>query len=308
MNSLPVLYGRLFHIRDPDKDNRVKSLIPDLLFNTGGFMSKTLYVSDLDGTLLNSESRVSEYTGRMLNRMISEGLTFTYATARSFSTAQKVCETIKVPIPVIVYNGCAIVENGTGRLISNEKFSTEESEYIMWKLLNNGLSPLVYAYIDGIEKVSFDEHDVNYGMRVYLESRAGDKRLNPVLKDQVYSGEIFYYTIIGENARLKPLFNEFSKDQRYNATLQQDMGNAWWLEIMPKKATKAAAICKLKKILGCDRIVSFGDSINDIPMFEIFDECYSVENSVEKLKVMSTEVIGKNTDDAVIQKIMEKFY
>ena len=38
---------------------------------------KTLYVSDLDGTLLNQEARLSAYTAETLNLLIEEGLPFT---------------------------------------------------------------------------------------------------------------------------------------------------------------------------------------------------------------------------------------
>ena len=56
---------------------------------------------------------------------------------------------------------------------------------------------------------------------------------------------------------------------------------------------------KLKKIWKCDRVVSFGDAINDIPMFEISDECYAVENAVEELKVIADGVIESNEENGV---------
>ncbi len=68
---------------------------------------------------------------------------------------------------------------------------------------------------------------------------------------------------------------------------------------MPVKATKANAIRKLKKIWNCDRVVSFGDAVNDIPMFEISDECYAVENAVAELKAAATGIIDSNENDGV---------
>lgn len=68
---------------------------------------------------------------------------------------------------------------------------------------------------------------------------------------------------------------------------------------MPKKATKAEAIKKLKKLCGCERVVSFGDAINDISMFEISDECYAVANAVDELKAIATGVIESNEEDGV---------
>lgn len=43
---------------------------------------KILYVSDLDGTLLRSDQRTSAYTNHVINRLVSQGVLFSYATAR----------------------------------------------------------------------------------------------------------------------------------------------------------------------------------------------------------------------------------
>ena len=48
----------------------------------------TLYVSDLDGTLLNPDSRVSERSAAILNRLVERGVMFTPATARTPATVQ----------------------------------------------------------------------------------------------------------------------------------------------------------------------------------------------------------------------------
>ncbi len=74
---------------------------------------------------------------------------------------------------------------------------------------------------------------------------------------------------------------------------------------MPRQATKANAIKTLKGLWQCDRVVSFGDGINDIPMFQISDECYAVKNAVEELKNMATSVIGSNDSDGVAKWLLE---
>ena len=53
---------------------------------------KTLYISDLDGTLLNRNAELSAYTKAVLNRVIAEGLCFSVATARPVATADYICE------------------------------------------------------------------------------------------------------------------------------------------------------------------------------------------------------------------------
>ena len=63
----------------------------------------TLYVSDLDGTLLNSNQTLSTYTIETINQLVDEGMLFSYATARSYQTAKKVTQGLQAPFPLIVY-------------------------------------------------------------------------------------------------------------------------------------------------------------------------------------------------------------
>ena len=72
-----------------------------------------LYVSDLDGTLLRSNERTSEYTNNVINNLTQKGLLFSYATARSLITAKKVTIGISAEIPLIVYNGAFVINNVT---------------------------------------------------------------------------------------------------------------------------------------------------------------------------------------------------
>ncbi|MBO4292586.1 MAG: HAD hydrolase family protein, partial [Lachnospiraceae bacterium] len=118
---------------------------------------------------------------------------------------------------------------------------------------------------------------------------------------------MFYYTCIGEKEELQPVYDIFSKNERYRCTMQQELYRPeYWCEIMPAKATKANAIRKLKGMWGCDRVISFGDAVNDIPMFEISDECYAVENAVDELKAVATGIIESNEDDGVAKWLMNQ--
>lgn len=74
---------------------------------------KTLFVSDLDGTLLDADGRLSDRTRAVLRRMEEEGELITYATARSIHSASVVTEGWTPTLPVIVYNGTMLVERGT---------------------------------------------------------------------------------------------------------------------------------------------------------------------------------------------------
>ncbi|MBD5500672.1 MAG: HAD family hydrolase [Lachnospiraceae bacterium] len=273
-------------------------------------MKKTLYVTDLDGTLLNTKDRISPESIRMINELVEDGMLFTYATARSLVSASVVTKGLTAEIPVIAYNGAFIIHPRTGKVLSQLSFSKEESGFIREVLEEHNISPLVYAHIEQEEKVSFDRTMVNEGIQRYLSNRKGDRRFRPLEgKEGLYDGEPFYYTYIGEKEELMSIYRIFSKDDRFRCTIQQELYRPeYWCEIMPGKATKAEAIKKLKKLWKCDRVVSFGDAINDIPMFEISDECYAVENAVPELKEIATGIIAGNDYDGVAQWLWAKYH
>ncbi|MBQ7774465.1 MAG: HAD family hydrolase [Lachnospiraceae bacterium] len=266
---------------------------------------RTLYVTDLDGTLLNTKDRISPYSLEVINGLVEQGMLFTYATARSLVSASVVTEGLSTQIPVIVYNGAFIIKPATGEILATAGFEKTETDWVIKVLQENNISPLVYSYIEGFEKVSLDIRKKNEGIQRYLDLRKGDKRFRLLESERgLYDGEIFYFTCIGEETELRPVYERFAGDNRYTCTLQQELYRPeYWLEIMPKRATKAEAIQTLKKLWNCDRVVSFGDAVNDIPMFQISDECYAVKNAVETLKEHATGIIESNEEDGVAKWI-----
>lgn len=261
----------------------------------------TLYVTDLDGTLLNSSDKISQYSIQTINGLVAKGMQFTYATARSLVSASVVAKGLATTIPVIAYNGALIINPDTGEVLSSLSFTEEEAAYVSGVLREHGANPLVYAYVDGVERVSYVAGRENEGIRRYLDVRKGDRRFRPLADETcLYQGDIFYFTCIADREELLSLYEIFSKDERFRCTLQQELYRSeYFLEIMPKKASKAEAIKRLKEIWQCDRVVSFGDAVNDIPMFEISDECYAVANAVPELKAYATGVIASNDEDGV---------
>lgn len=115
---------------------------------------KVLYVSDLDGTLLHSNEKTSKYTNQVINELTSNGMLFSYATARSYNTSKKVTKGLNSRTPIITYNGAVILQNDTGEIIAKNTFKKEKNEIIAELLLNN-VYPIVYSFISGKEKFSY---------------------------------------------------------------------------------------------------------------------------------------------------------
>lgn len=275
---------------------------------------KTLFVSDLDGTLLTAKETVSEYSLRLLNELIDEdGVLFTYATARSLNSAAKAVWGLRQNLPVILYNGAIVMEPWNGNKLYNSHFTGTVRADIRRILHEYDVWPLVYSFLGNKERVSWLRGRETEGMKRYLSRRAGDPRLNPVdSPDELKDDEIFYYTYIDAKERTDVLHAVFEKDARFRCIYQQETYQSdYWLEIMPAGTSKGAAATVLKERLGAEKLVAFGDALNDRELFRAADEAYAVENADEELKKAATAVIGYSEEDSVskfIRDNLEKYH
>lgn len=274
-------------------------------------MQKTLYISDLDGTLLQPNERLSTFGCQTLNQLVASGMLFSYATARSYHTARKCTAGLDAKIPLIVYNGALIVDNQTGEILTENIFSSRQAADIYALLKQCGIHPIVYSLIDGVEKFSYDQTAVPLPTRNFLDQRRGDGRDHPLTGDEhLLDGKVYYFSCIDETARLltadRLIREQFG--EVCNQVCQKDIYSGdQWLEIMPAAASKANAARQLKNITSADRLVAFGDGKNDLPLFEAADECYAVANAHPLLKSAATGIIGSNTDDGVVKWLIEHF-
>lgn len=266
-------------------------------------MKKTLYVSDLDGTLLNNSARLSDFTRKTLESLMAQGVSFTYASARSYVSASSVLDGFEPTIPSIIYNG-TFVRACNGRLSLVDKFKGGEARAILSKLISAGICPLVYAFIDDKELFSYVEDDLRDGVLEFVNEHLDDPRRNPTSADKLDLGEIFHFTCIDSEERLIPLY-EALKDEHQCVYYKEQYSGRWWLEIHPQGATKANALLKLKSMLGADRVVCFGDGVNDISMFEVCDECYAPSNAQDEVKAIANAIIDSNENDGVAKWLLE---
>lgn len=269
---------------------------------------KTLYVSDLDGTLLRSDETISPYTAETINALVERGMVFSYATARSYLTASKVTRGLDAKIPLIVYNGAFIMDNATGEMLLSNFFD-ESVEALLDDLITHDVYPIVYSIQEGQERFSYIREKQTRGMRIFNNSRAGDPRENQKPLDRIqdlHLGEKFVITCIDEPEKLEPLYHKYKA--QFHCIFHRDIySGEQWLEILPRDTSKSNAIRQLKKYLDCDRLVVFGDGKNDIDMFHLADECYAMENAVEELKQIATGIIGGNNDDGVARWLSENY-
>ena len=266
---------------------------------------KTLYLSDLDGTLLRSSGCVSEYTANIVNRFVQGGGCFSYATARSITSASKVTVGINMKFPVVCSDGTFIVDSATNEICISNFFTTKEVESVYEFLNAHDISPVVFACVNGKVRFSFIERFVTPATKHFLDIRIGDPRCRKVTTiKELYSGDIYRFI-------WSPSFPDkiFEEENRFNHFCRRDYEPQENLcDILPIKATKANAALQLKAILGCNRLIVFGDERNDLPLFSVADEKYAMSNAIPELKKAATAVIDSNDNDGVARWIEKNVF
>lgn len=80
-------------------------------------MPAEAYITDLDGTLLTSEQKLTDYTVQVITQALDQGALISYATARGYVSAARVVTQIPWRHPLILYNGALIYDGINGRVI-----------------------------------------------------------------------------------------------------------------------------------------------------------------------------------------------
>lgn len=137
-----------------------------------------IYISDLDGTLLQNNATLSDFAVENLTRLLNEDLNFTIATARSVVSVQQILKYLPLKLPVIEFNGAFISDFETGRHLIINDISGDIKEEIFEHILQSNLTPFISSF-NGTEDCLYYEQVENEGMEWYVNSRirANDKRL-----------------------------------------------------------------------------------------------------------------------------------
>lgn len=272
-------------------------------------MSKTLYVTDLDGTLMRNDKSISAKSIEILNRLLAQGASITYATARSVKSASEVTKNLHLRLPVINRNGTILADPQTKKEIEIATFAPEALLAIKQILQGHKLSGFVTTYNEGKEIRHYLKDNMNEGFCQYVTEHSDDERLRAVqLEQDLFEGDVCYFTFIDKPEELDMVAGQLNQSKEWTCIYQQDKYSSdYWLEICPKDASKANAIQKLMRKYDYNKLVVFGDSLNDLSMFEVADEAYAVENAMDEVKAMATAVILSNEDDGVAQWIENDF-
>ena len=270
---------------------------------------RTLYVSDMDGTLLGDDSQLSATTVSTLNRIIGElGGLFTVATARTPATVVPLMQDVHANLPFIVIGGSAMWNPVTGAYENTRGISDATINAVADVFDRHGIHPFIYRrhgssmlYTHHCGPVSAQE-----------ERFIADRRYLPlkkfILDDQNFRhspDEALLIFSMNKYAVLETIAHDLRTIDTCAVMLYHDIfdESEGYLEIFTAGTSKADAIHNLAGMVGARRVVVFGDNNNDIAMMRAAHHSVAVENAFPEVRAAASEVIGPNTADSVARWI-----
>jgi 5-amino-6-(5-phospho-D-ribitylamino)uracil phosphatase len=265
-----------------------------------------LYVSDLDGTLLDMHGEFPRPWVDRLNRLIDRGLKFTIATARNYDSVHPILHEVNLQLPVILFNGAYLTHFQTGENLEQSNYIQRDVVYQLMELVAPlEQDPFVYTF-DERHRLYY-RNATNEGSQAYLKSLEGDGRLHYVDEYQFTDNEqIAGLLLIDTPAVLDPVNRHLRKQfpDNLNLYFAKDIAHPkfHWLQMFHHHADKGKMLRALSRHLDTplEQIVVFGDYLNDLEMFDIAGKAVAVGNALPEVQAVAHQVIGTNARGAVL--------
>ncbi|WP_312426862.1 HAD family hydrolase [Lacrimispora sp.] len=274
-------------------------------------MKKTLYISDLDGTLLAPDGTISPYTKDTLRRLIKKNLLFTIATARNLLALQRYINDLSITIPAIISNGIMIYNFSDNQCLDLQPFPLSYFPLFHMEPLLSGKSGFLYA-LKNNQLYLFHRPLKTPAESEYFSSRE-ELYQNRCIEcnnfTELPTGLIpLYIVYYGSHDEVKQIQGVINQIPELHSVLNKDVYcDYYFIDIFSSNASKEKAIKRLHAMIQADETVTFGDNYNDLGMLKQATRSYVPSNAVEEAKMIATGVIKGNNEDGVIRFIEQDF-
>ncbi|MDE6010640.1 MAG: HAD family hydrolase [Muribaculaceae bacterium] len=276
--------------------------------------SRTLYVSDLDGTLLDSSVQIPESAVETLNRAIDCGAMFTVATARTPGTLCHLLRDVHLRLPAIVMTGATMWQRETNTYTDTCYFHPATVASIRDVYRRYGLSSFIYTLRDDMITV-YHQGPLSDMERDFIRARLRNPYKRFMIRPDGESDipvdpeDVVLFFAMQPSDVGHPAFEALGDVEGVNPMFYNDANypEIAMIEAFPRGATKALAIKRLARQTGAERIVVFGDNFNDLPMFDIADTAVAVSNAIPEVKERADIVTGHHDTGAVADFILNDF-
>lgn len=255
-----------------------------------------IVITDLDGTLFNSNGALSDKNLEVLHILGSRGVVRVVATGRNLYSAQTALHD-NFPIDYLVFStGAGVMDWKTKEIINKEHLDKNEVREIAQILIEH--------HVDfTIQKQMPDNHHFSYYVNGNT-NRDFFSRLNH------YKGfeEAFDFDKIDHSTQILAIlkedvdwFNELSlkfSDIKIVRTTSPLDGKSIWMEIFPKHVSKAFGVNFLleKCQIGKAESLAIGNDYNDLDFLHDCPNSFVVDNAPNELKKEFKQVLSNDED------------
>ncbi len=258
-------------------------------------------VSDLDGTLLDSNHKISQLTKDVFRELYEQQYLIIIATGRHHLDAMPIVDTLGVPLYLVTSNG-ARIHSPSKKLLFSINMKAEEVK-----------SVLALDIDDEITTVLFREN-------VWQTNKQNEK-LNSFQTEMNYKPELVDYKKLDDFAAIKIFFTHDDHSKLLQLRDQilevhpECFSHAFslpiCLEFMDKSVDKLHAIAKILEIESYEfgQAISFGDGFNDEKMLLHASKGLIMGNAPDSLKkkLSHLEVISANHENGVANYLIQNF-
>ena len=260
------------------------------------FSKVKLVVTDMDGTLLNSKSEVSQEFFKLYKQLKKYNIKFIAASGRQYYSIVDRFESIKNEITIVAENG-AFAMHGNKELFTLELPLEDISRSI--NILRN--IDNVYIVLCG-KRCAYietkDEEFISMFKNYYSEYTIVDD-LTKVKDDRFFKIAAFHFEC--SETYIYPAVEHLEKE------LQVIVSGEHWLDISHSNANKGYALNILQNDLNISKeeTMVFGDYNNDLKMIELSDFSYAMENAHPNVK-NAAKFLTKSNDEQGVELILEQ--
>lgn len=286
-----------------------------------------LIAVDLDGTLLNSYGELTEYSKKIIKRIIDEGNKFIIASGRPMDSIKMIAKEIGSDEFFIAGNGALIYDIRKDKIIYEKYMSKQKVLEIIKKCQENSISYNVYT--DKTILATSLKYNVLYYYKENLKKEE-EKRTNINIVDDMYGyvknmqeDKFLKITICDEN---KSVFNSILRKIKDISGIEVlDVSHMsrkiirqgteeipieyYYTEISQADVDKWNAIQFLIDKLNIKKqeVIAIGDNINDKKMIENAGLGITIEGSTPVVTEVADDIAPSNNKDGVA-KILQKYY
>lgn len=263
-------------------------------------MNINLIVSDIDGTLIDTDETLKEDFHKLKDFVKTNNIPFTLATGRCYNEVKEFLNEFEVDFPVVVNNGAGAIKNG--ELIWE---NTMKASILKKAIECADELEMVIVTSDGISNRSYRHNDY---IRNQIEKFGRYEEIYRPSEDEWDSAEIQKLLIIDplQEGRIDVVLEHL---EPYKDLLNIVKYNDRSVDIMPAATNKAQGLINIAKLLNIDvnHIMAVGDAKNDIEMLNTVGVGVAVSNADNKLKEVADFVCDFPNAGGVLQAV-KKFY